>query len=286
MTSSPGAPPSVWLNGALVRAEEARVSPFDHGLLVGDGVFETLRVYRGVPFAWRRHLERLAHSATGLGLPLPDAQLLRGAVDAVLTANEIAEGRVRITVTGGVSPLGSERAETATTVLVAASELATRPERPEVVIVPWRRNDRGAVTGLKTISYAENVRALAYARARGATEAIFANTRDELCEATGSNVFLVAGGVLRTPPADSGCLLGVTRALVLELCVALDVAFVEATLPITALRDSEEAFLTSTTREVQAISRVDGHALPPAPGPLTRQLAKAFAALVAGDLDP
>jgi branched-chain amino acid aminotransferase len=189
-------------------------------------------------------------------------------------------------VTGGVSPLGSERAETATTVLVAASELATWPERPEVVIVPWRRNDRGAVTGLKTISYAENVRALAYARARGATEAIFANTRDELCEATGSNVFLVAGGVLRTPPADSGCLLGVTRALVLELCVALDVAFVEATLPITALRDSEEAFLTSTTREVQAIGRVDGHALPPAPGPLTQQLAKAFAALVAGDLDP
>ena len=164
MTSSPGAPPSVWLNGTLVRAEEARVSPFDHGLLVGDGVFETMRVYRGVPFAWRRHLERLAHSATGLGLPLPDAQLLRVAVDAVLTANGIAEGRVRITVTGGVSPLGSERAETATTVLVAASELATWPERPEVVIVPWRRNDRGAVTGLKTISYAENVRALAYAR--------------------------------------------------------------------------------------------------------------------------
>ena len=77
-----------------------------------------------------------------------------------------------------------------------------------------------------------------------------------------------------------------TRALVLELCVALDVAFVEATLPITALRDSEEAFLTSTTREVQAIGRVDGHSLPPAPGPLTQQLAKAFAALVAGDLDP
>jgi branched-chain amino acid aminotransferase len=101
----------VWLNGSVVDVDAARVSPFDHGLLVGDGVFETVRVYRGEPFAWRRHLERLAHSAAGLGLSLPAPDDLRAASEAVLTANALTEGRLRITVTGGPSPLGSERGE-------------------------------------------------------------------------------------------------------------------------------------------------------------------------------
>src|SRR6266550_2763075 len=99
----------LWLNGQLVPAADAHVSPFDHGLLVGDGVFETLRVYGGVPFAFRRHAERLACSAEGLGLQVPDPGVVRSAVDAVLQANGLQEGRVRITVTGGPSPLGSER---------------------------------------------------------------------------------------------------------------------------------------------------------------------------------
>ena len=125
-------------------------------------------------------------------------------------------------------------------------------------MVPWVRNDRGATAGLKTTSYAENVRALAYAHERGASEAMFANTRDELCEATGSNVFVVRDGVVVTPPGSSGCLLGVTRALVLELAARAghrDRA--RPPLPVDALRDADEAFLTSTTREVQPIAAVD-----------------------------
>jgi branched-chain amino acid aminotransferase len=275
------------VNGALCAPGDARLSPFDHGLLVGDGVFETLRVYRGVPFAWRRHLDRLARSADGLGLPLPDAGELRAAADAVLAANGVDEARLRITVTGGPSPLGSERGDARPTVIVAATACSTRPESVSVVVVPWPRNERGATAGLKTISYAENVRALAHARASGADEAVFANTVGNLCEATGSNVFLVGDdGTLVTPPGDAGCLLGVTRALTIGLCAQLGIACDERDLPIDALRNTTEAFLTSTTREVQAISAVDGRALPSAPGETTRRLAEAFTKLVASDPDP
>jgi branched-chain amino acid aminotransferase len=276
----------VWANGVLLDADVARISPFDHGLLVGDGVFETVRVYDGRPFAWRRHIDRLAHSAAGLGIAVPDADELRAAADAVLRANHLTEARLRITITGGLAPLGSERGESPPTVVLAATEVHAPPPTTDVVIVPWVRNERGAVAGLKTLSYAENVRALAYARERGAGEAVFANTRDELCEATGSNIFLVRDDVVLTPPEDSGCLLGVTRALVLELCGELGIACAEQTLPVTALEDVDEAFLTSTVREVQPITAVDGRALARAPGAVTNTLARAFTDLVARDLDP
>ena len=281
-----GAAPAVWINGALVDATTARVSPFDHGLLVGDGVFETIRVYEGQPFAWTRHLDRLAHSAAGLGLTVPDRAHLRAAADAVLAANAHAEARLRITITGGVAPLGSERGEAGPTVIVASSAVNPWPPSVRVVVVPWVRNDRGATAGLKTTSYAENVRALAFAHERGASEAIFANTRDELCEATGSNVFVVRDGALATPPGSSGCLLGVTRALVLELAPTLGLTVDERPLPLDALRDADEAFLTSTTREVQPIAAVGESTLPAVPGPVTSALAAAFTDLVARDLDP
>jgi branched-chain amino acid aminotransferase len=276
----------VWVDGALVDAADARVSPFDHGLLVGDGVFETLRVYGRKPFAWRRHLDRLEYSARGLGLVPPARETLRTAALAVLDANGFEEARVRITVTGGVQPLGSERTDTPVTVVVAATEVREVASSIDVVVVPWTRNERGATAGLKTISYAENVRALAYAQERGAGEALFANNRDELCEATGSNVFVVRDGRVATPPADAGCLLGVTRALVIELCGELSIPCEEVALPVDALARADEAFLTSTVREVQPVTTVDGRPLPAAPGPVTRRLRAAFRDLVARDLDP
>jgi branched-chain amino acid aminotransferase len=276
----------VWVDGRLTDAAEARISPVDHGLLTGDGVFETLRVYAGTPFAWRRHLERLAHSATGLGLAMPDPATVRRAAADVLEANDITEGRLRVTVTGGPAPLGSERGSEGPTVIVAAGVLRPWPPAEAVVLAPWPRNERGALAGLKTISYAENVRALAYASDHEATEAVFANTRGELCEATGSNVFLVSDGVLRTPPGSAGCLLGVTRALILEVCAALSLPAEEVSLPVGALARADEAFLTSTTREVQPIASVDGTHLGATPGRVTTCLAAAFRDLVARDLDP
>ena len=285
--SEPTGPPlRVWLDGSLLDEADAHISPFDHGLLTGDGVFETLRVYGGAPFAVTRHLERLVRSADGIGLRVPEFGVLEKAMRVVLDANALVEARVRITVTGGRSPLGSERGDAPPTVVVAATALRPWPATVDVAVVPWPRNERGALAGLKTISYAENVRALAFAHERDAGEAIFANTVGDLCEATGSNVFVVQDGVVRTPPASSGCLLGVTRALVLERCAALDLPYEEVTLPVGALAAADEAFLTSTVREVQAIAHVDGSALPAAPGPVTRALTEAFAHLVATTADP
>jgi branched-chain amino acid aminotransferase len=160
------------------------------------------------------------------------------------------------------------------------------PATVDVVIVPWSRNERGAVAGLKTTSYAENVRALAYARERDAGEAIFLNTRGEVCEATGSNVFVIRDGVVLTPPVDAGCLLGVTRALVLELCAEHGMPVEEAALGPSALADADEAFLTSSTREVQSIGRVDGRALPAAPGPTSDKLGALLTELIARVPDP
>lgn len=276
----------IWLDGDLIDSAEARISPLDRGLTVGDGVFETLRVYGGVPFAWRRHLARLSASATGLGLDLPEVAVLHRAADAVLRANRLDEARLRITVTGGEGPPGTSRAGSRPTVFVVAMPFEPWSTCVDVVIVPWSRNEGGAVAGLKTISYAENVRALAYAEQHGAGEAIFPNTRGNLCEATGSNLFVVQDGVLRTPPASAGCLLGVTRALILEVCPAAGVAAEEADLTSDDLSGAQEAFLSSTTREAQPIAHVDGHALPSAPGPVSTAVASAFRDLVARDLDP
>jgi branched-chain amino acid aminotransferase len=277
---------TAWVNGALVPIAEARVSVLDHGLVVGDGVFETLRVYARVPFAWTRHLARLRVSAGGLGLGVPDADELRAAADAVIAANDLRDARLRITVTGGPGPPGSGKGDAPPTVFLLAFPLEPPAQTSDVVIAPWTRNERGALAGLKTISYAGNVRALAYARERGAGEAIFANTCGNLCEATGSNVFLVDNGALCTPPASAGCLLGVTRALLLELCGELGLAAEERDVEVGALARADEAFLSSTTREVQPIAHVDGIGLPAAPGPVSTKLAAAFKELVATTTDP
>ncbi|MFE9338773.1 aminotransferase class IV [Streptomyces sp. NPDC006784] len=271
----------IWLDGGLQDAHSANVSVFDHGLTVGDGVFETLRTVDGTPFALTRHLRRLASSARGLGLPEPDADEARRACDAVTAANPMPYGRLRITYTGGVSPLGSDRGEAGPTLVVALGEATRRPDTTSVVTVPWTRNERGAVTGLKTTSYAENVVALARARQHAATEALFANTHGRLCEGTGSNVFVVLDGELHTPPLASGCLAGITRALVLEWAGAH-----ETDLPMDALERAEEVFVTSSLRDVQAVARLDGRALPGAPGPVTAKAMRIFEERSAADIDP
>lgn len=274
-----------WVNGAVVEPDEALVPANDHGLTVGDGVFETAKVVGGQTFALTRHLRRLTSSARGLGLPEPDLDLVRHAIDAVLTANgATAPGapdlRLRITYTGGISPLSSERGTAAPTLVVAVSAVPPRAPSTAVVTVPWRRNEHSAIAGLKTTSYAENVVLLAHARQQGASEALLANTAGQLCEGTGSNVFLVLGGRLVTPPLSSGCLAGTTRALVLEW-VGAD----EEHVPMDRLGEAEEVFLTSSLRDVLGVHRVDARSLP-APGPVTAKAAETFAARAAADLDP
>ncbi|WP_055600417.1 aminotransferase class IV [Streptomyces aureus] len=271
----------IWVNGGLHDAETALVSVLDHGLTVGDGIFETVKAVRGETFALTLHLERLTRSARGLGLPDPDLDEVRRACAAVLDANPMELGRLRITYTGGISPLGSERGDAGAGLVVGLGETSRRADSTAVITVPWTRNERGALTGLKTTSYAENVVALARAREQGASEALFANTVGRLCEGTGSNVFVVVDGRILTPPVSSGCLAGITRALTVEWTGAQ-----ETDLPLDVLESADEIFLTSTLRDVQAVHRVDGRELSPVPGPVTAKAMRIFDEHAARDRDP
>jgi branched-chain amino acid aminotransferase len=263
----------VWVNGQVLDPDDALVHALDHGMTVGDGVFETMRTRDGAPFALERHLDRLHRSAAGLGLCLPDRALLERAVHEVIDASGMPEARVRLTITAGTGPLGSGRTDGDCTIVAAVAPLEPVDAVTDVITVPWVRNERSPLVGLKTTSYADNVVALARAHERGASEAIFANTRDELCEGTGTNVFVVLDGRLLTPPLSSGCLGGITRQLVLECTDA-----VEETLPYDVLFRADELFLTSTIRQVQPVAHVDDHALPAAPGPVTTATRDAFLA--------
>ncbi|MEV5609806.1 aminodeoxychorismate lyase [Streptomyces sp. NPDC052225] len=271
----------IWLDGGLQDTETARVSVFDHGLTVGDGIFETVKAVDGQPFALTRHLDRLARSARGLGLPEPDLDEVRRACAAVLQANPMPLGRLRITYTGGVSPLGSDRGDQGTTLVVALGQVTRRPDTTSVITVPWTRNERGALAGLKTTSYAENVVALARAHEHGASEALFANTVGQLCEGTGSNVFVVLDGEIHTPPVASGCLAGITRALAVEWTGAK-----ETDLPLTVLAEADEIFLTSTLRDIQAVHRVDDRGLSDAPGPVTAKAMRVWDERATDHVDP
>ncbi|WP_141799100.1 aminotransferase class IV [Nocardioides sp. SLBN-35] len=261
----------VWINGRVLSDPMAPAVPVtDHGLTVGDAVFEAVKVVDGKPFALGRHLDRLERSAAGLGLVGLDVDDVRRGVAAVLEGEPLPLGRLRITVTGGNAPLGSGRGDDPLTAIVVAAPMDPAQETTAVITVPWPRNERGPLAGLKTTSYAENVVALAAAREQGASEAVFANLAGNLCEGTGTNVFYVVDGEVRTSTLASGCLAGVTRALVLEW-----VGAVEVDEPIDVAAGADEIFLVSTTRDVQGVHRWDDRTLE-APGPVTKQAAAAW----------
>lgn len=267
--------------GALVSAAEARVNVLDHGFTVADGVFETLKVTPAGPFALTRHLRRLAASAAALELPAPDPIVVRRAVAEVVDAAADAEvGRLRITYTAGVAPLGSDRGDAVPTLIVALAPAAAWPETTSIATVPWTRNERSALAGVKSTSYAENVLALKRAHEAGASEAVLGNTRGELCEGTGTNVFVVVDGRVLTPTLSSGCLAGITRELVLEWFGGE-----EADLPLEILGTADEVFLTSSTRNVHPVVRADARVWDAA-GPISAELQAAFDARAAQQVDP
>ena len=279
------AQPRVWVNGRLTGVAEPAVPALDHGVTVGDGAFETCKVDQGHVFAATRHARRLDATLAGLGLPPADHAYLAEGVAAVLEAGPPIEfGRLRYSVTGGAGPLGSDRDDSPLTYIVTAGEQPRPPASASLAVVPWVRNERSAVAGLKTTSYAENVVALAYAKERGAIEAVFANTRGELCECTGSNVFVVRDGIVLTPPLDSGCLAGITRAVTIEWCREEGIDVREQAMPVQVLREADEVFITSSTKDVLAIHAVDDRTLEP--GPVTARAAEVFAKLSADRVDP
>jgi len=274
-----------WVNGELVDPAAPAIAAVDHGVTVGDGVFETCKVVDGVPFALQRHARRLDRSMAGLGLPAADHNIIDIGINAVLAGEPIAYGRLRYTVTGGVGPLGSDRDSSPLTYIVTAGPQAVNPETGKLVVVPWTRNEHSATAGLKTTSYAENVVALAYAKERGGVEALFANSVGNLCECTGSNVFVVVDGEILTPDLTSGPLAGVTRDLVIEWCREDGLTVHAEPLPMSILTQAAEVFITSSVKDVMAVHAVDDHPVV-APGPVTAQAAEIFARLSRERLDP
>ena len=275
----------VWVNGDLVDPTGPSVSALDHSVTVGDGVFETAKIDAGAPFALTRHHRRLERSAAGLGLPRLDLPFIDKGIAAVLDGPEIDFGCLRYSVTGGIGPLGSDRADASLTYIVLAGPQSRPPASGALTVVPWTRNERSAVVGLKTTSYAENVVALARAKEAGAVEAVFANTRGELCECTGSNIFVVVDGVVLTPPAGSGLLLGITRELVIEWGRAAGMQVREEALPLEVLQTADEVFITSSTKDVLPIHRIDARELP-SERPVTAELQAVFRSNAERDADP
>jgi branched-chain amino acid aminotransferase len=275
----------VWVNGEEVDPAAPSVSALDHGITVGDGVFETCKVVDGVPFALARHMRRLDRSMAGLGLPAADHAVIEAGIKAVLTGEPIVYGRLRYSVTGGAGPLGSDRDTSPLTYIVTAASQPPNPDTGKLVVVPWTRNERGATAGLKTTSYAENVVALAFAKESGGVEALFANTVGNLCECTGSNVFVVVDGEILTPDLASGPLAGITRELVIEWCRQEGLTVREEPLPMSILGLAQEVFITSSTKDVLAVHAIDDRAVA-APGRVTAQAAEIFARLSGERLDP
>jgi len=262
------------LEGGQLLDDSARpISYLDRGFLAGEGIFETLVVNYGVPFALTRHLDRLVNSAAIMGLPAPDLTVIRTAIEEVVRANRSTVGvlgRLRVTLTSGTD---------VPSLLVTCTEQPAWAETTTAMTVPWVRNERSAIVGAKTTSYAENFAAMGEVQAKGFSEALLANTVGLLCEGATSNVFVVLDGDVLTPSMASGCLPGVTRDLVIEWFGAK-----ETELPYEILASADEVFLSSSTRGVHPIERLDERAL--VERPVGTELRARFATLSAATVDP
>lgn len=272
----------VWFNGMLMPDDEVALSPFDLGVANGLGVFETLMAYEGSTPTFDRHYERLKTSAAVMDLAVPVAAELADAIQGVIKANELEDerARVRITLGTGSRPMQSsdDSCDIQDYIFITAVPQPERTDIAELILVPMRCNERSATSGLKSTSYANYLLAYRHARKEGADEAVMMNTMGQLCECSMANLFVVKDGCVFTPPLSSGCLPGVTRGLVMELCQREGIPVEEVELTEDVLFISEEIFITSSGREVQAAKMVDTSLT--GPGPITQRLADAYRGII------
>lgn len=281
---------TVNVNGRISGERDAVVSVFDHGFLYGEGVYETLRTYNGVPFLFDRHTRRLRTSASMIALPVPisDDQLLER-VDGTLAAARLGgssgqEAYIRVLLTRGVGELSYDPAgcPVPSLVIIAKPHLPPPADVFErgvrVALVPIVRNHPASLNPLiKSNNLLNNALAMQEALRRGGFEGVMRNHRGELSECTQSNLFAVKAGAALTPPLDAGLLAGITREFLFEIGREIGIPVREQALHDEDLFGADEAFLTSTTREVTPIVRVDDRLIGDLkPGPVTRRLLEAY----------
>ena len=275
------------VNGIVVPAEEARVSVLDNGFAFGDSVYEVLRTYDGLPFEPGRHFRRLRASAARLGFSIPasDADLL-AQVGGLLARVGRGESYIRIIVSRGLGDCSYsfDRVQGPTVVMIQ-KPLPPYPawhyqDGIKIAAVGVRRNHPRALDpAIKSSNLLNNILAMREAQSRGAEEPVLLNQEGFLAEGASTNVFLALAGTLFTPPLSAGILAGITREVVLELLPGLGIPFGERSLHLEELLSADEAFLTSTTREVVPVRQVDGASVGSGrPGPLTRRVMVAFGA--------
>ncbi|NYI41311.1 aminotransferase class IV [Demequina lutea] len=280
----------LWVDGSFCAANEPVILAGNHGFTVGDGVFETLVVRKGRAFALTRHLVRLQFSLDRMGMRSVDMAAIREGVRQVIAANPADVVRVRITVVSGPGPMGSMRGTAAPNVVIWGGP-GVVPTACRATRVPWKRNERSAIAGVKSTSYAENVVMAQFAAAKGADEALMSNTYGYLCEGTGSNIFIERRGEVVTPPLSSGCLAGITRGLVLEWGAGTGMPIrvaapgeLQMSVLDEVMRGEAFAAVTSSTRGVQPIVRLDG--VDVAEGPLLKKLADLYELHADVETDP
>ena len=262
---------NVYLNDRIIRADAARIDPTDRGLMLGDGLFETIAVFGGEPRRLDRHFARLRGGAHVIGLSVPtDDEGLARALAETRDANGIVDGLLRLTLTRGPAPRGVLPAPGARpTLLITASPRDAASSLPAraVISTTTRRNEHSPLSRLKTLNYLDNVIARCEAEARGADEAILLSTAGRLAETTVANLYVVIAGETLTPPVEDGALPGVVRAELLESGLAA-----ERSLNPDAFRHASEAF-TTNSGGIRAIVAVDGRAIGDGlPGPVQASL--------------
>ena len=275
----------VWVDGRRLPSDGAHISARDRGFTLADGVFETMKARGARVFRLDQHLARLEGALRTLSIPVPSE--LREWVDAALQAAYTPDASVRLTVSRGVAAGGvPPPAESIPTVVIT---VAPPPAFGSAIydvglrarVASGRRNEFAMTAGLKTLAYTDSVAAMIEARNAGADEVLFLDTQGHCSEASASNLFAVVNGRLLTPPISCAALPGITRAAVIELAGTLDRPVDEQPIDMPALLTASEAFLTSSLRGIAPLVEVDGQSLGGGtPGPITRQVSTAYAALV------
>jgi branched-chain amino acid aminotransferase len=277
---------AVYVNGRIAPAEQAVVPVYDHGFVFGEGVYETLRTYNRVPFLYDRHVARLRASAAHLRLDVPfaDDELLARIEQTLAAAGARAEAYIRVLLTRGVGELTYDVNATPAPTLVIIVKPADEPparvteQGIRISLVSILRNHPGSVNPIiKSNNLLNNALAMQEAHRRGGEEGLMCNHRGEIAECSQSNFFLVRGGAALTPPSSAGLLEGVTRAFLFEVGLEVGVEVREASLSPADLDTADEAFITSTTRELSPVVRVDDRVIGAgAPGPVTQRLLEGY----------